>query len=282
MNNMQKYRFFALLIISISVFAGCRASADSHAASENIVVIASPTPPGNSQVEPPPEPPTTPLPKASLEMNASASDAELINAVDAENAPEVKRLLVSGANPNAFVKDSNYQTLNYYETVLGKAVDKKNTEIAGLLLEYGADANKHSFDAYQPPVLSKTNFMTAVSNEDIAMLKLLTGHQAELKVNADAPPIITNVKNTDVLDFLVNHGFDINAQDAEGRNILANAIFDKNTNLVKVILKYKPDLNQKIGPTRFTDFKKITPLRLAATYGNQEIVRELKKAGAKK
>ncbi len=268
--------------MGLSVTASGCARSSLSVASPNAVAAVSPTPPSNeNREEPPPPEPLSPKPAPSLNPNSSDLDVELINAVKSENADEVKRFLADGANPNSFLKISDGLSLNYYETVLGLAVDKKNTDIARLLLDKEANVDKHSFDGNNPPILWEDNFSKATNNEDVKTMKLLVDHHADLTGNKDNPPIITKVKNIEVLDFLVKHGFDINDRDYEGINILIEAVFDNNVELVKAILKYNPDLNQKTEELVFTDYKKLTPLQIAEIYGYKEIIRELKKAGAK-
>lgn len=281
---MKSRQFLISLLLSLSAVAfGCEKLSLPANPSANTVVVASPTPPPSENLEePPPSPPLLPKPEPSLNPNLSETDVELINAVKSENIEDVKRLLANGANPNSFFKVSDGSLLNNYETVLGLAIDKKNADIARLLLEKGANADKHSFDGNKPPVLWEDNFSKATNNEDVRIMELLVDYHANLTGNKDNPPIITRVKNTEVLSSLMKHGFDINAKDFKGSSILIKAIFDNNAELVRAILKYNPDLNQKTEELVFTDYKKLTPLQLAERYASQEIVQELKKAGAKK
>lgn len=280
---MKNRHFLICLFLSLSLTAfGCAKLSLSADSSANMIAVISPTPtPIVNSEEPPPPEPLSPKPEPSLNPNLSERDVELINAVKSENAEEVKRLLADGANPNSFFKVSD-GLLNYYKTVLGLAVDKKNADIVQLLLEKGANADEHSFDGNKPPVLWEDNFSNATNNEDVRTMKLLANYHADLTGNKDSPPIITKVKNVEVLDFLMKHGFNINAKDFEGRSILIKAIFDDKAELVTAILKYNPDLNQKTGELVFTDYKKLTPLQLAERYASKEIVQELKKAGARR
>lgn len=282
---MKSRQFLICLFLSLSAATlGCeKLSLSAETPPKNTIAVASPTPsPGENLEEPPPSQPLSPKPEPSLNPNLSAADVELISAVKSENIEDVQRLLADGANPNSFLKVSDGASLNYYETVLGLAIDKKNADLARLLLEKGANANQHSFDGNKPPVLREDNFSKATNNEDVRTMQLLADYQADLTGNKDNPPIITKVKNIEVLDFLMKHGFDINAKDFEGNSVLIKAIFDNKAELVKAILKYNPDLNQKTGESVFTDYKKLTLLQLAERYAGKEIVQELKKAGAGK
>ncbi len=279
---MKNRRFLTYLFLSLSVTAfGCaKLSLSADAPSANTIVVISPTPPPSVNLEEPPPPePLSPKPESSLSPKLSESDVALIEAVKSENIEDVKRLLTGGANPNSFFKDAN-SALNYYETVLGLAIDKKNVGIANLLLEYRADVNKHSFDAHQPPILSKNTFGVAVYTENVEMIELLADYNAD--TDFDDKTVVYSVKTPEVLNLLVKNGYDVNARTVEGETILTDAIFAKDLALVKAILKYNPDLNQKTGELVFTDYKKLTLLQLAERYGSKEIIRELKKAGARK
>jgi len=200
------------------------------------------------------------------------SDAGLIEAINNENTEKVRQLLESGANP-----DSTYKAAGTSQsiTALGIAVDKKNLEIARLLLEKGANVDLRYVDS------DYLNFRESVSNQDVKMAKLLADFHADTEKNDDSAPIIRDVKDTEMLDFLINLGFDINRQDIDGRTCLTEAIFAGDLQMVKAILQYKPDLSLKTKPLKVLNYKAMTALQIAKTYGNKNIIEELKKAGAK-
>ena len=285
MPSMKNRDFLTYLFLCVSALTlGCeKLSLSAEPPTTNTIAVASPTPPPSENTEePPPSPALSPKLDPSLNPNLVDTDVKLISAVKSENLEDAKRLLANGANPNSFFKVSDGASSNYYETILGLAIDKKNADIVRLLLEKGANANIHSFDGNKPPVLWEDNFSNATSNEDVVTMKLLADYHADLTGNKDSPPIITSVRNVEVLDFLMKHGFDINVKDFEGNSVLMKAIFDNKAELVKAILKYNPNLDQKTEELVFTDYKKLTPLQLAERYASKEVVEELKKAGAKK
>jgi uncharacterized protein len=199
------------------------------------------------------------------------NDIQLVEAVKSENAERVKQLLESGANPNSTYRKS--ETSDSTTTVLGLAVENKNVEIARLLLEHGADVDRSrtGFDYL--------NFRIAINNQDVKMAKLLVSFDA--KTNDDSSPMIRDVKNEELLEFLINRGFDINSQDIDGRTCLTEAVFARDLEMVKAILKHKPNLNLKTKPLKVLDYKEMTVLQIAKAYNNKDIIQELKKAGAK-
>lgn len=277
----MKNRWFlicAFLSLSAAVLGCAKLSLSADPPPANTIVVASPTPPSeNPEEPPPPEPPKKPRPSLPILSNKEKKDDELIAAIKAENIEQVKQLLDDGANPNSFFRFS--ETSSYYTTALGIAVDKKNVEVARLLIEHGANVDKNSFQTEYKSLSTASNFDSAVHNEDLEMMKLLADHNTDLGLNGDQPYL---GNNAEVLDFLVKKGYDINARDIEGRTSLTEAIYAKNLDLVKTILRYKPNLNLKTGATVFTDYEELTVLQLAETHGSKEIFRELKKAGAKK
>lgn len=286
-DNQMKILLLNLILacfISVCISNSCQSDSRTKDDILNPVPPPSPTLPStiNSAEPPPLSPPPSdmPRPQPSLNPNLSAADSQLIDAVKGGNLDEVQRLLNSGANPNSFYQNST-PVLNRYTTVLGLAVSNKNVEIARLLLERGADVNENTFDAYRSLALTEDNFSRAVYNEDIKMMQLLIEHHANPQGNNQISPLIVEVQNIKVLDFLMKHGASINTVGVSGRTALANAIYNQNVNLVKAILKYKPNLSKKIESI-LTNYKKVTPLELAMIYGNKEIIQELKKAGAKK
>lgn len=278
---MKNRRFLTCLFLSLSLtaFACAKLSLSADPPPANTIAVISPTPPPSENTEepPPPEPPKKPRSSPPILSNKEKKDDELIAAIKAENIEQVKQLLDDGAKPDSFFRHS--ETSDYYTTALGLAIDRKNVEVARLLIEHGANIDKNSFQTEYKFLSTASNFDSAVHNEDLEMMKLLADHNADLGLNSDQPYL---GNNAEVLDFLIKKGYDINARDIEGRTSLTEAIYAKNLDLVKTILRYKPNLNLKTGKTVFTDYKEFTPLQLAERYGYKEIVRELKKAGARK
>jgi ankyrin repeat protein len=281
---MKNRRFLICLYLTLSVTSfGCaKLSFTADPPSANAIAVASPTPSPSENLEDPPPPmppPRTPRPSPPILHNKEKKDDELIAAIKVKNTEQVKQLLEIGADPNSFSRLS--ETSFYYTTALGLAVDRKKIEIAQLLLEHGANVNKYEFEnEYEYDFLATaTNFGLAIQNEDLEMMSLLAAHNADLGLSSDSPYL---GKNPKILDFLIKKGYDINARDEKGMTILTEAVYDNKLDLVKTILRYKPDLNQRTEESQFTDYKKLTPLQLAEFFGRKEIVRELKKAGARK
>lgn len=275
----MKTIFVALLAILFCFINNCESSKDiSHGSVLAPVGEASPTPPNNSNKtlsEPPPMPPEEPK-KKPLEYENS-QDKALFEAVEQNNVARVKEILEQGANANAKVKIfSCAEGEPAFSTVLGESVEMKNSQIAKLLLQHGADVNAY-FSCGNRVYL---NFQRAVVNQDIAMMKLLVGFGAETGRKDDEIQILINAKSKEVLDYLIEIGFDINSRDRiHGFTPLFLAVRDNNLDLVRAILQHKPNLAITTEPTKINGNKELTVLQLAESIGNKEIIQELKRAG---
>ncbi len=278
-----------LLIFTFSVLtSGCRNDQAETPNFTNLVPPPTATPTEKKIVseKPPPEPPEEAKSKKPLEY-ASQQDKLLFEAIERDDAASVKELLERGANANANVKTTSFNAEEAaYATPLGEAVDRKNVEIAGLLLEHGADVNNQSVwrkSTYSVPSHIVLNFPYAVSKQDLPMMKLLVEHHADIKDDDEDYPLITKAKTKEVLDYLVSLGFDINARDNyHGFTALFLAVRDNNLDLVKAILQHNPDLTIRTEPTKVNNYKKMTALQWAEAAKNKLIVNELKKQARKK
>lgn len=226
--------------------------------------------------------------KSKSQIPQETKDEELVKAVKNNNLKKVKELLEDGANPNAFYQigeDTDYM----YGTVLGEAVDEKHLEIARLLLEHGANVDKNF---YTKDTLG-LNFEKAITNQDIPMMKLLIDYKANLDIDNKSSPAIFRAKNKEVLDFLIDKGFDVNQQEnGTGFTCVMRAIIENDVELVKAILGHQPNLNLKLKPVnKLYNFKELTALEIAKiwkredeteTLKQKEIIKLLKEAGAKR
>ena len=241
-------------------------------------VETSSTPPVNQTESEPPPPPPTPVKTPLIYTNAQ--DQALFEAVGQDNTAEVKIVLEQGANANARVKTFDCaENEPAFSTVLGEAIERKNTEAAKLLLEYGANVNTYFFCGNRVYL----NFPRAVVNQDVAMMKLLVEFGAETDRRNNENQILVSAKSKEVLDYLIDIGFDINARDNyHGFTPLFLAVRSNDLNLVRAILDHKPDLEIFTEPTKINGYKRLTTLQLAEGIGNKQIIQELKEAGAKK
>lgn len=244
------------------------------------VAELSPTPAVNNQTnsEPPPIPPQEPE-KKPLEY-ANDQDKFLFEAVGQNNVAQVQKSLEQGANANAKAKTFDCAAGEpTFTSVLGKAIEERNTEIARLLLERGADVNNY----FSCGNYVSLNFPRAVVNQDLPMMKLLVEYGAETGKNTNDNQILISAKKKEVLDYLIEIGFDINSRDrVHGFTPLFLAVRSNDLNLVKAILNHKPNLEVVTEPTKINGDQELTILQLAQGIGNEQIIQALKKAGAKK
>lgn len=217
-------------------------------------------------------------------ISQETKDAELVEAVKVRDIDKARKLLKDGANPDIVYKESKEN--NIYLTVLRTAVVNKDLETAKLLLSHNSNVNLSTI-IYDNNIRYEynDNFREATFNQDLPMMKLLADYQIDMKKDEDfAPLIVYAVRNKETLDFLVELGFDISIIDkSEGRTALIEAVLADDVNLVKAILKHKPkNLEAKTYGLKVFDFQKLTALQIAEIHKNKEIIKLLKKAGARK
>lgn len=216
---------------------------------------------------------------------------ELINAIKSGNFDKVKELLENGSNPNSTQEISK----STYTTALGLAVDRRNVDIARILLEKGANVNKNTFTVISNlhETYPSLNFRTSVVNQDVPMMKLLFQYNADTEKDDKSTPVLCSSNTKETLDFLIGIGFDINIRNIPyGFTCLMQVIMHDKTvinghevnaaNYVKAILQHNPDLTLKTEPTQLTGFEEWTALSMAKGRGNIEIIEALENAGAKK
>jgi ankyrin repeat protein len=126
----------------------------------------------------------------------------------------------------------------------------------------------------------------AAERGDAARVQQLVDQGANVNqrsVNWGRLPLICAAKygNTAVVEKLLKKGADVNAIDAQGWTALAIAAYNGHTDCVKVLLEYKPNLNQEtFGIYLFAGDNQVgrTALYLARQNGHTEIVQLLEAA----
>ncbi len=238
-----------------------------------------------------------------FQISQDTKDKRLLAAIEANDKTEVEKLLTNGANPNAFEQrfykneDAQLEKTEFYDTALGLAVDGRRTQIAQLLLEHGANVNKNVFtlSKNRQEDFTLSNFHQAVINQDLPMMKLLVAHKAELKEGKEGQPLLFSVNKKEILDFLMEHDFDINEQDSAGYTYLMISIKshhpddrtrvageEDKLDLIKAILTYKPDLSLKLKPVnRLYEFKELTAMDFAKIYQLKDVIKLLNEYEAK-
>ena len=177
----------------------------------------------------------------------------------------VKTLIAAGAKVNAKATDTG-------ETALINAVSNKNKAIAEMLLAAGADVSiKNRFD------FNALNIAVAANNQELAALLLDHGANVETDTSTLTPLMFAaSAGNVDMIRFLVKRGAKVNRGASEGgQTALLSAIYAGKPDAVQALVELKADVNAK---TKDGD----TPLKAAMKGDQDDVVKILKAAGAKK
>jgi len=177
----------------------------------------------------------------------------------------VSTLIAAGAKVNAAATDDG-------QTALMNAVTRGHTDIVKLLLKAGADVtpkSKYDFNAFTTAV--------AAGNQEIAGLLLDAGAKVEVGASGLTPlQFAASSGNIEMIRFLVKHGANVNhGVKAGGQTALLSAIYGARADSVQALIDLKADVNAKT-----TDGT--TPLKAAQKGDQDDIIKLLKAAGAKK
>jgi ankyrin repeat protein len=140
-------------------------------------------------------------------------EAELFDAIKANDFDKVKSLIENGANVNPKIS----KKFEFY-TPLMLASEKGNFEIAKLLIDNGADVNKKSF--------CSTPLMLASEKGNFEIAKLLIENGAKINIkggNGETVLIQAYRKdriNVDIVKLLISKGAHLNAVNDEGKTAL--------------------------------------------------------------
>ena len=189
----------------------------------------------------------------------------LIKAAWDGDAEIVKTLLEAGAKVNAKATDTG-------ETALLNAVSNGHTEIVQILLKAGADVSvKNRFD------FNALNTAVAAGKQDLAAMLLDAGANVESDTSGLTPLMFAaSAGNVDMIRFLAKRGAKVNRGAKEGtQTALMSAIYGAHADAVQALVDLKADVNAK---TKDGD----TPLKIAMKGDQDDIVKILKAAGAKK
>jgi ankyrin repeat protein len=177
----------------------------------------------------------------------------------------VTLLLEAGAKINARATDTG-------ETPLMNAVTRGHVAIVKLLLEKGADVapkNRFDFNAFTSAV--------AAGKTDIAGMLLDAGAKPEEGASGLTPlQFAASAGNVEMIRFLVKRGANVNyGVKNGGQTALLSAIYGAHPEAVEALIELKADVNAK---TKDGD----TPLKAAMKGDQEDMVKILKAAGAKK
>ncbi|MBN1974331.1 MAG: ankyrin repeat domain-containing protein [Sedimentisphaerales bacterium] len=152
----------------------------------------------------------------------------LWHAADSNNIEMVKLLVEEDPNMNAGQWPP-----------LCRAVNKKNTAIAEYLIDHGSDVN-YPKDWGPLQEAACNNF---------EMVKLLVSKGADVNGGLYQPTIHAGVRSwsREIVEFLIQHGADVNAKDEWGRGYtpLQRAAWSGNTEIIKLLLEAGADISAK-------------------------------------
>ena len=177
----------------------------------------------------------------------------------------VKALLAAGAKVNAKASDTG-------ETALINAVSNKFVPIVQTLLDARADVSiKNRFD------FTALNIAVAANDEQLAGLLLDHGANAETETSTLTPLMFAaSAGSVDMIRFLVKRGAKVNhASKESGQTALFSAIYSGKPEAVQALVDLKADVNGKMSDGT-------TPLKAAMKGDQDDVVKILKAAGAKK
>lgn len=177
----------------------------------------------------------------------------------------VQYLIAKGADVNALDGSTN-------GTALMNAVSNGHTEIVKALIAAKADVtrrNNFDFNAFTTAV--------AAGNQEIATLLLDAGAKPDEGASGLTPlAFAVSSGNVEMMRFLVSRGANVNHRAKNtGQTALISAILAARVDAVKTLIELKADVNAAMSDGT-------TPLKLARKGDQEEIVKLLVDAGAKK
>jgi ankyrin repeat protein len=201
---------------------------------------------------------------------------DLYEAVTHSDTQNVKDLLAQGADPNSSWKNPFGEVW----TALHVAAQNDNAEIAGLLLDKGADANAKSLQSKQTPLMTAADY----GSKKVAQLLLDRGADPNAKDDNGTTPLLFAIDpnnwngavdaeaETEIVRALIAKGADPGVT-KNGWTPLMYAAARNKPEIVKLLVAKGADVNiSKDGNSA---------LSLAENNGYADIVTILKAAGAK-
>ena len=183
----------------------------------------------------------------------------LYMAVHRSDLDQIKRHIFWGTDINQ--TDANGQT------PLHVAAEKGRLIVAKLLLEHGANIEGKDSEGH-PPIHA------AVMAGRTQIAQLLIGKGAQFNTNNLLYHAVQkNVADRDVIEFLIQHGADINQVHKDGLTPLLEAINHDHRALVKLLIINGADVNKPSSGGKM-------PLQAARQRKNSSIIRLLQRNGA--
>ncbi len=178
-----------------------------------------------------------------------------------ETTEIVSDLLQSGVSPDSL--DRMGMSALIYASLRG------NTEIAELLLRYGATADMIS------SLLSMSALTVATVDRNTEIIQLLLSHRAQvdLQVNGGFSALMMAVKRAETVQLLLEHGAQVDLKDDNGETALMEASKEGYSGTIRVLLKKNAQIDLR-------DNNGITSLMKACFYDHTEAVIVLLEHGA--
>ena len=204
---------------------------------------------------------TAPLP---LKIEPAMSDDEFLKLCKVADPVKIKEAISNGANVNA--RDEN----KYGTTVLMRAAKHGHAEVAGLLLEHGADINAKDNEGW-------TALMGAAWRGHAEMINFLLEHGADIdaKDNEGWTALMKAAWKgyAEAAKILLKHSTGVNAQDNAGWTALMGASKEGRSEIAEALIQYGADVN-------IASNNGITALIEAAGGGRTQVVEILLEHGA--
>jgi hypothetical protein len=179
------------------------------------------------------------------------------------------------ATPNRLIRGTAQE---FAERSRGAIASRLTGGIAVLLIVHGVTLAAIQLNQHSPSVRRsrEQQAFQAAAAGDLARLELLTRRGVELGIRNDiGEPLLLVATERATVAWLLEHGADRNAADANGRTALMQAARTGRADIVKLLIDAKADLDRGSD-----DFDR-TALIEAIDAGYHEIAEMLRKAGAK-
>ncbi|CAL4112600.1 unnamed protein product, partial [Meganyctiphanes norvegica] len=173
----------------------------------------------------------------------------------------LKTLLENGADPQGPTALSHEEG-----SLLLYAVTHDSLEVIDILLDNGADINKHSYGS--------TPLRNAIKRKDMKIIKHLLNHTAdvnEMNLYQDKTVLMEGIAigNKDIVNLLIKSGAAVNEIAINGNTALHTAVILGDNEMVKLLLDNKAEINTwshySSGGTVLTEAIKQNDLDIAQT-----------------
>jgi ankyrin repeat protein len=175
----------------------------------------------------------------------------------------VEKFIEKGANVNS--RD------NENKTPLHIAVERKDIEMARMLIQHGSNVNNKVNKKYR---YVKSPLLLAFEQKDLALFKLLLDHEADMEEKLDGRKTLlhlaTELDETEIACLLITNHANLCAQDFQGKTVLHYAVDHGRKEIAQLVLE-----TGKEGPINLHDIYGNTPLQLAIEQRNDDFVKLL-------